>query len=55
MFLVHSSVRNVIYHKGLLKRAMSAPALREISSFRNDTLQRGAPAAGDESLDSRNL
>ena len=41
--------------KGLLKRSMSAPALREISSFRNDTLQREAPAACDESLDSRHL
>ena len=41
--------------KGLLKRSMSAPALREISSFRNDTLQREAPAACDEIFDSRNL
>ncbi|CAH3113416.1 unnamed protein product [Porites lobata] len=41
--------------KGFLKRSMSAPALREISSFRNDTLQREAPAACDESLDSRHL
>ena len=41
--------------KGLLKRSMSAPALREISSFRNDTLQRETPAACDESLDSRHL
>ena len=41
--------------KGLLKRSMSAPALREISSFRNDTLQGEASAACDESLDSRNL
>ena len=41
--------------KGLLKRSTSAPALREISNFRNDTLQREAPAACDESLDSRNL
>ena len=41
--------------KGLLKRSMSAPALREISSFLNDTLQRETPVACDESLDSRNL
>ena len=41
--------------KGLLKRSMSAPALREISSFRNETLQREVPVACDESLDSRNL
>ena len=41
--------------KGLLKRSMSAPALREVSSFRNKTLQWEAPAACDESLDSHNL
>ena len=40
--------------KGLLKRSMSAPAFREIKSFRNDTLQQDTPAACDESLDSRN-
>ena len=41
--------------KGLLKRSMLAPALREIGSFRNDTLQREAPAACEESLDCRHL
>ena len=41
--------------KGLLKRSTSTPALREISGFRNDTLQQEAPAASDESLDSRHL
>ena len=41
--------------KGLLKRSMSAPTLREISSFRNDTLQREAPEACHESLDSCHL
>jgi len=36
--------------KGLWKRSMSAPALHEIRSFRNDTLQQKAAAAYDESL-----